>query len=73
MDGCWSLWCCVCWLCCMQDLAEMVVDALQQPTISVTEACALNNLDIDTDKFKASAAALLPNPHLRRFRLAHVV
>lgn len=32
----------------IKDLAHMVVEALQEPTISVTEACALNNLDLDT-------------------------
>jgi protoporphyrin/coproporphyrin ferrochelatase len=31
------------------DLAEMVVEALQEPTISITEACALNNLDIESE------------------------
>ncbi len=31
----------------IQDLANMVVEALQEPAITVTEACALNNLDID--------------------------
>lgn len=30
----------------IEDLAHMVVEALQEPAISVTEACALNNLDI---------------------------
>eukprot|EP00624_Nannochloropsis_granulata_P000060 evm.model.NODE_10174_length_41657_cov_19.929615.7 len=30
----------------IEDLAHMVVEALQTPSISVTEACALNNLDI---------------------------
>jgi len=30
----------------IEDLALMVVEALQIPAISVTEACALNNLDI---------------------------
>lgn len=31
----------------IEDLAHMVVEALQEPAITVTEACALNNLDID--------------------------
>ena len=31
----------------IEDLADMVVEALQEPAITVTEACALNNLDIE--------------------------
>jgi ferrochelatase len=31
----------------IEDLAHMVVEALQEPAITVTEACALNNLDIE--------------------------
>ena len=30
----------------LQDLSELVVEALEEPTITVSEACALNNCDI---------------------------
>jgi ferrochelatase len=49
----------------LEDLADMVVDALKEPTITVTEACALNNLDIqpvfggDSDDARQGKLALL--------------
>jgi len=34
----------------LKDLSELVVEALEEPAISVSEACALNNCDIVSEK-----------------------
>merc|ERR1712178_85118 len=47
----------------ISDLASMVTDALHEPAISISEACQLNNCDIDTkplevfDKMKKAAVS----------------